>query len=798
MKFQKSLLIAGSALAALMASNSALAQSTATQTSDGTDVTTVVVKNSRRGLGLTNKETGDKAKTTISNEVLSLDMAGQAFTETLNLVPGYLSTNNDAYGSSGSDLSIRGLEGERISLTFDGIQLNDSGNYAIYTNQMIEGELISEAYVQTGATDVDSMTASATGGTINVNTIKPSQDFGGVVKLSVGEEDRRYGFVKIETGRFGPYGTRAFFAYTSDQYDTWMVETSSQPGKIQKSQFNFRVYQDLGDKGSFISLAGHYNENRNRIYFDNTKNSLLNAPGGLNRVVNGAGNDRPNPSNTGNARFQSRFFVTEKLTVTADAAFQYVLANGGGSATINENDARLCGINFGTAGCGADLNFDTDRTDTGLRFFTPSNTKTHRWSFTGSALYKVADSHSVRLGYSFDRANHRQSGEWGRLDAAGAPINVFGGKDTISNQIFTQDGSIIRGRDRFSEADVDVWSIEYRGRFFDDALAVSIGLRNQKMERNLNQYCYSLTNGTGNVRCTTEASTLVTTTPAGIRIVTLASQGATQYIAPYARTVEIDQTQPNLGLTYRINEKNQLFAAYSEALSAPRTDNYYNVAFQTGTFFLAEPTPESSKTMEAGYRYYGSTLSATAVVFSARDEDRIVRAYDDVNSISLDRNVGKVNRDGAEVSFVFKPFTALTIDGAASYLKAEYQNDIVTGATTTIATKGKTLVETPEWMYNLNVRYDFNDRLSANIFGKQVGKRFSNDINTESAPLYTVWNGNVRYKLPMLKSGTYLQLNVVNIFDEKYFSGIRSSATGLAGFKVGAPRTTSLTLRTQF
>jgi iron complex outermembrane receptor protein len=47
-------------------------------------------------------------------------------------------TQSDAYGSAGGNIRIRGFEGNRISLTFDGLPLNDTGNYAIFSNQQLD------------------------------------------------------------------------------------------------------------------------------------------------------------------------------------------------------------------------------------------------------------------------------------------------------------------------------------------------------------------------------------------------------------------------------------------------------------------------------------------------------------------------------------------------------------------------------------------------------------------------------------------------------------------------------------
>ena len=70
---------------------------------------------------------------------------------------------NDAFGSSGGDISIRGFDSQRVALLLDGVPLNDSGNYAIFPNQQLDSDLIERATVNLGTTDVDSPTAAAAG-----------------------------------------------------------------------------------------------------------------------------------------------------------------------------------------------------------------------------------------------------------------------------------------------------------------------------------------------------------------------------------------------------------------------------------------------------------------------------------------------------------------------------------------------------------------------------------------------------------------------------------------------------------
>ncbi|RZJ96209.1 MAG: Plug domain-containing protein, partial [Brevundimonas sp.] len=168
---RKSLFWATTALCGgLMLAGAANAQSTATQEAELGDVVVTGARGPRTTDGTIVAETVAKTRSSVTQEFISTQAAGQTILQTLNLTPGLNFTNNDPYGSSGGNIRLRGFDGNRVSLTFDGIPLNDTGNYAVYTNQQLDPELIERASVNTGTTDVDSPTASATGGTINYVT----------------------------------------------------------------------------------------------------------------------------------------------------------------------------------------------------------------------------------------------------------------------------------------------------------------------------------------------------------------------------------------------------------------------------------------------------------------------------------------------------------------------------------------------------------------------------------------------------------------------------------------------------
>ena len=192
----------------------AFAQSTGTVE---TEKDTIVVTGTRAHKGTDGIVIQDstKAKGLVTQEYIAKQSPGQTLLNTINLIPGVNFTQNDPYGTSGGNLRIRGFDGNRVSVTFDGVPLNDSGNYAIFPNQLLYPELVQEINVNLGATDVDSPTASAAGGTVNFRSIIPTDQLGVTADASLGSFGFKRIFGLIETGEFTSIGTKAWFAAAS-------------------------------------------------------------------------------------------------------------------------------------------------------------------------------------------------------------------------------------------------------------------------------------------------------------------------------------------------------------------------------------------------------------------------------------------------------------------------------------------------------------------------------------------------------------------------------------------------------
>lgn len=830
-------LFAGVAFAALVIPAAAMAQSTASQEfNEGSEV--VVTGRADRTIGGVDLPNQPKAQVVLDSEIIQRQRPGQTINDVINLVPGVSFQNNDPYGSSGGGFRIRGFDSSRISQTLDGIPLNDSGNYAIYTNQQVDSEIIDNVSVNLGATDVDSPTASAVGGTVNLRTRVPGDELGAMFTASYGEYDYHRVFGMIDTGDITGMGTKAFASASWVSYDN----PFNNYGRIKKQQYNARIYQDLGGNGDFISIAGHYNQARNNFFgsgplrgdpgretgtgsgnrfptnfdeasYDVPVCSTDTPETGVVDATNSCGTQydrRYNPSNTGNIRGTSRFTIADGLTLTVDPSYQYTKANGGGTVTGREGVRTINGVNYtgfigGQYYFGRDLNFDGDVLDTcstsgaacassnanGVTLLAPSQTVTNRYMVISNLVYQINDAHRVRLSYTYDRARHRQTGETGFLYSNGEPFDVF----PINDPITDLNGNVVQKRDRKSYAILNQVSGQYRGEFLENNLVLDLGLRVPFFKRDLNQNCFT-TAANGNVDCVASdnASGYAAANP--------------NYAAPRSRDYTYNRALPNVGLTYNITPQASIFASYAKGLSVPGTDTLYSALYFADGTEGADPAPETTDSFDLGLRYRSGIVTAQLGGYYIKFKNRIATAFDAELGESVSRNIGKVDRYGFDGSISVQPIREITAYVFGSYLNSEIQDDLQTGANTFLPTAGKQESGLSKWSFGGRLQGTLGPiELGAQV--KYTGPRYINDINeplvqtisgvvTEVFPAkvdgYTLVDLDARFSLAQFGlDKTFFQLNVSNLFNEFYVGYISGSSnnTSVPFVQFGAPRAVS-------
>ena len=865
-------LLLGCAVLAL-ATSAAYAQSTGSIDFENEIVVTGSTAKSVSGVSIPQTA---RTKAVLDSTFIQHTVPGQSINDTINMLPGVSFQNNDPFGSAGGTLSIRGFDGSRISETFDGIPLNDTGNYAIYSSQQLDPELIDQVNVNLGTTDIDSPTAAASGSTVNYRTRDPSDDFHVRVQGTAGDFDFFRLFGAVDTGVFTSFGTKAFFAASKSTNDA----VYGHRGKINKEQFNAKIYQPIGDSGDFISVAGHYNKSRNgffgslplrldanRIVGSDASNrfprngderdytiarcEVAKPTPGTAGVANSCGatfDERFNPSNTGNIRINSRFTLSDKLTLTVDPSYQYVLANGGGTVVANEKlfalnaTTNIPGYINGAPFVGADINGDGDALDT-VRVSAPSTTQTHRFGVIANLIYQFSDTQSVRLNYSLDHGRHRQTGEVGLLEVNGEAVNFF----PRDNPVADVSGATLQKRDRLSYAVLQQVSGEYSGRFFDK-LTVTAGIRAPFFSRKLHQHCFT-TSAAGFVDCFgSGADPAAVAAYAAAKPYSVSAAGVPGgSLPPEDRTFKYNKILPALGAVYAVTPKIAVHANYSKGLQVPGTDNLYNNFYYPLSNPASKPAPETTDNFDVGLRYRSGRLQAELAAWYTRFNNRLAQAYDPIVDKSVYTNLGKVNRYGFDGSIAYQPIKEITVYAFGSYLKSKIKDNVAAGGGSTYEcsgadianaldrancyfTKGKR--ESYQPVYTAGGRIEASwGPITVGFEGKRTGRRYLNDQNipviacssggtTASGVCtipgntqqvfgafekgYTLFNLDARFSLDEVlhRPGTYLQLNVFNLFDKFYVGGSTTTAqlspSAITFAQIGAPRAITGTLNIAF
>lgn len=789
-----------------------------------------------------------KAKEVLDQAYISTAQPGQSINDTISMIPGVASFNADPFGSSGGKLYIRGFDNSRISETFDGMPLNDTGNYALYSNQMLDPELIENVNVNLGTTDVDSPTASASGSTVNYRSITPSEDFHAKMVGSIGEYNFQRIFGLIQTGNLTKGGLRGWISAASATNDMY----SGGIGKVDKKQFNFKLYQPIGENGDFVSIAGHWNRNRNNmapsiylitqnygsktvgsantqrypsnwseVYFNTARCSVAAGVTGTADAATTCGTAweyRYNPSDTGNLRMNMRFTLSDKLLLTIDPSVQYTKANGGGTVTGLEQTCTTTSCGTATTGyiggsyyLGRDLNGDGDTLDR-VTLLAPSHTQTWRLGVNASLRYKINDHNTLRLAYTYDRGRHHQTGELGYLRSDGFGASPF----PVDSPITDASGNIIEKRNRMSYAILHQVSGEYSGRFFDNKLDFTAGVRAPFLRRDLTNNCFT-TAANGNLDCLASSSmnaAYATAHPT--------------YAAPQQRVIDYNRVLPQVGFTYKFTPQLSMFANYSMGMQVPGTDNLYQMFYYAASSTQAHPTPETTNNVDGGLRFatrkVGVQLSGWYTLFN----NRLASAFDQDTQQTIYRNLGKVEKYGFDGSVNYQPIPELSFYAFASLMKSRIVSNVVAGTcggstanandiaaalgvmscqgtTAYYLTAGKRESGAPVSTLGARVEGKIS-LLSAIVSVKRTGSRYINDQNL---PVYTGSSATTAVKVDNAAVGayttvdlslradlskigapkdTFLQLNVTNLFNKFYVGGFDGST---AAYYASYPSTTT-------
>ncbi len=271
-----------------------------------------------------------------------------------------------------------------------------------------------------------------------------------------------------------------------------------------------------------------------------------------------------------------------------------------------------------------------------------------------------------------------------------------------------------------------------------------------------------------------------------------------------------DNFLPQAGFNWAFNENIEFFGSYTENMRAfvsAATAGPFSTTQAGFNAIKGNLQPESSKTIEAGWRLHLEDVQGVIAAYHVKFDDRLLATAVGAGvagNPAVLSNVGSVTTNGVETAATWSITDAVSLFGSYAYNDSTFDSDVHDGSGALVArTGGKPIPDTPKSLGNLSLAYEQNG-WSAALSAHYTSRRFITYLNDLSAPATTTIDLSAGYKFSGegLLNGLEIQANITNLFDKSYIATIGSNGFVNSGdsqtLLAGAPRQAFVTVRKQF
>ncbi len=276
-----------------------------------------------------------------------------------------------------------------------------------------------------------------------------------------------------------------------------------------------------------------------------------------------------------------------------------------------------------------------------------------------------------------------------------------------------------------------------------------------------------------------------------------------------------DWFQPHVGAAYKVSDKTEIFGGFTQVTRAFVSSTTSGPFSTTQAGFDALRVrglkPEASDTYELGARYNDNRFNGVVGVYYVNFRNRLLGISTGpgiVGNPAILQNVGGVRSLGFEAAGDMKIGNGFSLFASYSYTDASYSDNVVIppavagNPSTVIATKGKTVVDTPKHLLRGEVAYD-SETVFGRISANYMSKRFFTYLNDQSVPARVLLDATFGYRFDLgLRAPVELQLNATNLLDKKYVATVGSNGFGNSGdnqtLLAGSPRQIFATVKVGF
>ena len=187
---------------------------------------------------------------------------------------------------------------------------------------------------------------------------------------------------------------------------------------------------------------------------------------------------------------------------------------------------------------------------------------------------------------------------------------------------------------------------------------------------------------------------------------------------------------PQVSLTYQV-AKGDVKLSVNRAITIPTFyERYCKSSFREGNSDLLE---EKVMNYNLGLGYNFNEFLEIGLAFFYTDINDLITSVEGEDRVWRYVNVESASRNGVELEAKMSLFDHLTINGAYTYLVAK--NDDT----------GKYIIYRPKHKVNIRLKYSLWDKLIFYLTDEYVGKRFSDQENTETLSEYNLLDFEINY-----------------------------------------------------
>ncbi|KAF3996710.1 TonB-dependent receptor [Glaciimonas immobilis] len=683
----------------------------------------------------------------ITRDDLAKALPGTSPLKTLEKLPGVNFESADPFGAYewSTRFSVRGFTQSQMGFTLDGVPLGDmsyGNNNGLHISRAISSENIGRVTLSQGAGAVGTASTSNLGGTVQFVSIDPGDQLGVTAAQTFGSNNTYRTFARLDTGLLSS-GTKAYVSVTRQRAEKWKGA-----GSQDQDQFNSKLVHMFGENK--LSLFYNHSDRRETDYQDMSLDMTK-------RLGANWDNYAPDWQRALNA---ARGVFSGGVNSLDDA---YYLGSGlrkddlaGATLDVKLTESSVLKTTLYHHGDEGQGHWYTPYTPSSATVPISIRTSEYKIERDGVITDLTWDlgRHTINGGFWAERSLHTLSRNF---YAVSGPDNTNYFLSNPTSTVFKQ---------KFTTTTTQLY-LQDTVSMLGNTLHLNFGFKTPKV--------------------TIDATSLIGTRAAG----TLTASKS---------------FLPQVGLNYALTRDDELFTSLAQNMRAyqPGVTGPFSQTQAAFNLSVGKIKPETSTTLDMGYRFKREHLSGSVAVYHAEFNDRLLSVATCAGILGCPStfvNVGKVETMGVEAAAVWKLAPQWSWFNSATYNNSKYKSDYMDNGVV-VAVGGKQVVDSPKTMFNTELSYE-NEHWFSRVNAKYTGKRYYTYLNDGQVPAYWTMNLSAGYKQKSFVGvkDFSIQLNVENLLNKQYYSTvgtngfIKSDPTGsFATLLTGAPRQIFLTI----